>query len=161
MFWKRLCELCNKNNTNPSKVATDLGLSNATASKWKKGSIPNGITLDEIATYFNVTTDYLLCRTDTTAITQNETNIKFALFDTSEGITDEMLKEVKQYAEMVRVREENKRRHNIEQSKNDDNKYTRFVAARSKDGQSPMRTEKASKEAHEELINVPETDMDF
>lgn len=40
-------------------------------------------------------------------------------------------------------------------------KYIRFVAARSKDGQSPMRTEKVSKEAHEELINAPESDMDF
>lgn len=40
-------------------------------------------------------------------------------------------------------------------------KYTRFVAARSKDGQSPMRIEKVNKEAHEELINAPETDMDF
>lgn len=46
-------------------------------------------------------------------------------------------------------------------SENELEKYTRFVAARSKDGQTPMKTESVSKEAHEELINAPETDMDF
>lgn len=39
--------------------------------------------------------------------------------------------------------------------------YTRFVAARSENGQSPMRIEEASKEAHDDLANAPETDMDF
>lgn len=39
--------------------------------------------------------------------------------------------------------------------------YTRFVAARSENGQSSMRIEEASKEAHDDLANAPETDMDF
>lgn len=43
----------------------------------------------------------------------------------------------------------------------EEKKYIRFVAARSKDGQSPMRIEEVTKEAYEELINAPETDMDF
>lgn len=67
MFWERLLELCNQKKTNPSKVAADLNLSNATAVKWKKGSIPNGNTLELLSNYFGVTTDYLLglsdCRT--------------------------------------------------------------------------------------------------
>ena len=40
----------------------------------------------------------------------SENDIKFALFHGAEGITDEMYAEVKQFAEMVKLREENKRK---------------------------------------------------
>lgn len=107
MFWERLLELCSEKKTNPSKVAADLNLSNATAVKWKKGSIPNGNTLELLANYFGVTTDYLLGRSDFK--TNSDNDIKFALFNGAEGITDEMFEEVKQFAEMVRLREEAKK----------------------------------------------------
>lgn len=160
MFWQRLCELCEKNNTNPSKVATDLGLSNATATKWKKGSIPNGITLGEIATFFNVTTDFLLGRTDSPEI-KNESSIKSALFNDTENVTDEMLDEVKQFAEMVKLREEQKRKNKIMQSENNDEEIEVFFAARSKDNKVMPTTKKMKKSEWERLKNLPETDDDF
>lgn len=43
----------------------------------------------------------------------------------------------------------------------EEKKYIRFVAARSKDGQSPIRTEEVSKELYEDLLNAPETDLDL
>ena len=45
-------------------VARKVGLSNATATKWKNGAIPNGETLCAIADYLDCSVDYLLGRTD-------------------------------------------------------------------------------------------------
>lgn len=64
MFWKRFYELCVQRNTKPNIVCKKLNLSNATATHWKNGKIPNGETLQNLADYFGVTTDYLLGRTD-------------------------------------------------------------------------------------------------
>ena len=68
MFFFFFEELCEKNNTTPNKVAKDLGLSNATTTKWKKGATPQGKTLAKVADYFDVSTDYLLGKTDTAHI---------------------------------------------------------------------------------------------
>lgn len=43
----------------------------------------------------------------------------------------------------------------------EENKYIKFVAARSNDGQSPMRIEKGSKEQYEDLLNAPKSEMDL
>lgn len=60
MFWDKLLILCNSKNISPNKMCADLGLSNATATRWKKGSVPRGTTLVQIADYFNVSTEELL-----------------------------------------------------------------------------------------------------
>lgn len=60
MFWENFCKLCEKNGIKPNFVCKELGFSNATATKWKKGATPTGTTLSKIADYFLVSTDYLL-----------------------------------------------------------------------------------------------------
>ena len=60
MFYENLQRLCKDRRTSPSAVAVPLGYSKATASKWKKGSIPKMETLQNIADYFGVTIEYLL-----------------------------------------------------------------------------------------------------
>ena len=65
MFWDRLYHLCTKNNFKPNTVAKAIGLSTATATKWKNGSVPNGEALSKIADYLDCSVDYLLGRTDT------------------------------------------------------------------------------------------------
>ena len=60
MFWNKLLTLCSSKNISPNKLCSDLGLSNATATRWKKGSVPRGTTLIQIAEYFGVTTEELL-----------------------------------------------------------------------------------------------------
>jgi transcriptional regulator with XRE-family HTH domain len=60
MFWENYSNLCKKNNESPTGVAQKLGFTNAACSKWKKGTVPNGTTLQKIADYFGVTTGYLL-----------------------------------------------------------------------------------------------------
>lgn len=60
MFWDIYCDLCDDNGESPNGVAAKLGFSNATCTKWKKGSVPGGASLAKIAEYFNVGVDYLL-----------------------------------------------------------------------------------------------------
>lgn len=62
MFWDNFVSLCKAKNVSPTKVALDLELSNATTTRWRKGSIPQGKTLNRIADYFSVNVDDLLGR---------------------------------------------------------------------------------------------------
>lgn len=72
MFWERFHSLCKSHNATPYAVCTLLGFSNATAAHWKKGSIPNGDALCNVADYFNCSVDYLLGRTDSPNIDKKE-----------------------------------------------------------------------------------------
>lgn len=60
MFWDRFYMMCTVVGKSPNSVCKELGFSNATATKWKNGSVPKGETLKKIADYFQVSTDYLL-----------------------------------------------------------------------------------------------------
>jgi transcriptional regulator with XRE-family HTH domain len=60
MFWDKFVTLCSAKGISPNGVCADLGLSTATATKWKKGAIPRDTTLKKIADYFCVSTSYLL-----------------------------------------------------------------------------------------------------
>ncbi len=63
-FWERLYDMCARKGCKPNTVAKAIGLSSATATKWKNGSIPNGEALARIADELNCSVDYLLGRTD-------------------------------------------------------------------------------------------------
>ena len=41
-----------------------MGISSGSITKWRNGTIPQGSTLDKIASYFGVSTDYLLGKTN-------------------------------------------------------------------------------------------------
>lgn len=60
MFWQNLCKLCNENQTTPNTVCKALGLSSATATHWRQGSVPRDTTLRLVADYFGITPDDLL-----------------------------------------------------------------------------------------------------
>lgn len=60
MFWEKFVSLCAEKGVSPNSVCAELGLSNATATKWKNGAIPRNTTLKKVADYFGVTSDYLL-----------------------------------------------------------------------------------------------------
>ena len=73
MFWDNYSDLCKKSNKSPTSVSIELGFTNAACSKWKKGTTPNGKTLQKIADYFGVTTSYLLGETQQTTETPQPT----------------------------------------------------------------------------------------
>lgn len=94
MFWNIFFNLCTINNTTPTNVLNKLGKSNATATKWKNGTIPNGETLLELANYFNVSTDYLLGREE-----KSTTNINTATHSKFDNSTVIGVNNGKQYDE--------------------------------------------------------------
>ena len=61
MFFDIFIELCAAKGVSCTRAAKDIGLSNSITTKWKKtGATPGGETLDKVAAYFGVSTDYLL-----------------------------------------------------------------------------------------------------
>lgn len=63
MFYDRFKCLCDDVGVSCNKVATDLGLSNATPTAWKKRRLtPKGETIAKIADYFQVPIDFFLER---------------------------------------------------------------------------------------------------
>ncbi len=64
MFWDCYTSLCKLSGLSPNAVAKQIGVSNATCTKWKNGTIPNGETLIAISDFFDCSVDYLLGRTE-------------------------------------------------------------------------------------------------
>lgn len=98
MFWDRLYHLCTKNNFKPNTVAKAIGLSTATATKWKNGSVPNGDALYKIADYLDCSVDYLLGRTDTPQVVNLPEPLISTLLseyskNSDEFISDDFIKE--------------------------------------------------------------------
>lgn len=67
----RIKNLANSRGKSIVNVEADLGLSKNYLYKWKK-SAPNSTKLIEVADYFNVSTDYLLGRTEDPTVTLND-----------------------------------------------------------------------------------------
>lgn len=55
MFYDIVQDLCKRNHVSITKMALDIGLSNAAATSWKNGSVPRLETLQKIADYFGIT----------------------------------------------------------------------------------------------------------
>lgn len=64
IFYDRVSELCKDHGVSMAAVAREIGLSNSATTYWKRGSVPKGDTLQKLADYFGVSTDYLLGKTD-------------------------------------------------------------------------------------------------
>ena len=116
MFYDRFKQLCDQKGVSCNKAALEIGLSNATPTKWKKtGATPVGETLDRIAAYFGVTTDYLLGKENKKAPTENgersvsDDELKFALWGDCEDVSDEDLADVRRYAAFVRERKKDRK----------------------------------------------------
>ena len=59
-FYQRYIELCNKIGKSPSAVATEIGLTKPSVHRWKNGSNPTDATASKVASYFNVTVDFMM-----------------------------------------------------------------------------------------------------
>ena len=112
MFYDVFTSLCEKKGVSPNKALTDCKISRTSTAKWREGATPRGVTLQKLADYFGVTTDYLLTGEETKKAptdgerTVSDDEIKFALFGGDGEITDAMYDEVKRFAQMVKLREE-------------------------------------------------------
>ena len=71
-LFEKIKELCQKRGISINSLEETLGYSRNTIYSMKSKK-PNAERLQEIADYFNVSTDYLLGRTDNPAIANNDT----------------------------------------------------------------------------------------
>ncbi len=122
----RLKELREEKGLNMRQASFAIGLPYTTYVSWEKGERePNSESLIMLANFFDCSIDYLLGRSDKRFVSSSDEiaptisepkpalsddDIKFALWHGADGITDEMYEEVKQYAEMVQLREERKKK---------------------------------------------------
>ena len=60
MFYEKITELSAKKGMSVARMAQELGLSNATATKWRHGAKPYYNTLIKIAKYFDVDVEFLV-----------------------------------------------------------------------------------------------------
>ena len=104
MFWNIFVKLCNQRETTPTRVVRELGIPSGSVTSWKNGMTPRSTTVQKLADYFGVTSDYLLGKTDEESPTEEA--LKVALFGGTGEVTPEMWEEVKQFAEFVKKKHE-------------------------------------------------------
>lgn len=64
VFFDNFEKLCHEKKISTYKVATSIGLNRSIIARWKKGATPNGRILNELSSYFDVSVDYLLGKSD-------------------------------------------------------------------------------------------------
>lgn len=110
-YFDRIKELRKEAKLTQAQMAEYLGISQQGYALYESGKRKIDFeTLLKLGEYFDVSVDYLLKDEPSVQAEPTNEDIKFALFNGSEGITDEMFAEVKQFAEMVKLREETKRK---------------------------------------------------
>ncbi|UZQ85079.1 helix-turn-helix domain-containing protein [Thermoclostridium stercorarium] len=73
MLSERIKELRNEKGISQSALANHLGLTQQAIAKWEKGiAEPDSEMLKKIATFFDVSVDYLLGRTDIRKLNKND-----------------------------------------------------------------------------------------
>ena len=73
MFYRQLLKLCNEQNIKITPLIKSLDISQGNISRWKQGGMPSVEVLEKIASTLNVSTDYLLGKTDEKNSPTNET----------------------------------------------------------------------------------------
>ena len=64
MFYERFSALAKQQGTTVNAVVKELGLAKGSMTSWKGGTVPNAATVSKIASYLNVSADYLLGLSD-------------------------------------------------------------------------------------------------
>lgn len=97
MFYDVFTSLCEKKDVTPNRALTDCGISRTSPAKWREGATPRGVTLQKLADYFGVTTDYLLTGAETKKAPTSEgerevtdRQIKAAFFHGADMTEEEM-----------------------------------------------------------------------
>ncbi len=68
VFWRKYNELCDERGIKPRALATELGISAATVTKWVNDGMPHLDMITRIAEYFDVPIEYLINENDTPII---------------------------------------------------------------------------------------------
>ncbi|EHB6497107.1 XRE family transcriptional regulator [Enterococcus faecalis] len=111
-LFERISYLAKKQGLSVFDLAEKLNLSRNSIYSWKKSS-PKAETLEKVAEYFDVTTDYLLGRTDNPNSGNSEEDEITTFFrvnteDLTESEKDQLREELKEYLEFMKSRLKNK-----------------------------------------------------
>lgn len=111
-LFERISYLAKKQGLSVFDLAEKLNLSRNSIYSWKKSS-PKAETLEKVAEYFDVTTDYLLGRTDnpnSNNLEEDEITTFFRVNteDLTESEKDQLREELKEYLEFMKSRLKNK-----------------------------------------------------
>ena len=117
-LYENIMALCEERGIKGATLANATGISKGLLTDLKKGRRTgvSAATTQKIASYFGVSVGYLLGEeTERTPVeydkrSVSDDEIKFALFGGSGDITDAMYEEVKQFAAMVKLREDSKKK---------------------------------------------------
>lgn len=117
MFYDRFVYLCNQKGVSPSRAAIDAGISKSLVTKWKNNNAkdPSPDVIRKLSKYFNIAVSELLGEETEKAPSENgkrpisDDDIKFALFGGDGEITDAMFNEVKEFAALIKLREDMKK----------------------------------------------------
>ena len=87
-FFDRFTYLAQQKNESTTSLGTQLGFSKSTISQWRnRKSVPGGKSLDRLASFFDVSVDYLLGKSDIPNADKDltaEQTIKNAVFGTTD-----------------------------------------------------------------------------
>lgn len=114
-FYEKYLELCSKIGKTPSGAALEIGLSKPTVNRWKNGGGITDATAYKVASYFGISPDELTSETDVpspapsaAAPEQKEKAPQSAAERLTEGLDEESLKKLLEYAEFLKSRQEKK-----------------------------------------------------
>lgn len=85
-------------------VAKIVGITRQTVQKYESGVVSNipSDKIEDLAKALKTTPAYIMGWEDNEESNATDDDIKFALFNSKDGITDEMLDEVKEFAKFVK-----------------------------------------------------------
>lgn len=113
MFFDVYSELCKEKGVSPSRAAIEMGINKGTVSIWKnQGTNPQVLQLHKIASYFNVSVDYLLGKTDkktasavdADAVTFDD--FTFALYNETKELSDDKKQALLEMAQFFKQQQE-------------------------------------------------------
>lgn len=115
ILYERLTDLCAKKGITGYKMCKDAGIAMSTMTDLKMGRKKglNSETAAKLADFFGVSVNYLLGMADINPDRNqkeiSDDDIKFALFNGAQGISDEAYEEVKAFAEFVKQKYQKKK----------------------------------------------------
>ena len=112
MFFDIFNDLCKMRGISCKRAAEEIGLSNSITTKWKKtGATPGGDTLQKIASYFGVTTDFLLDKEKAPTVSDERidmSDIDVAFYGDYKELSDDDKATIRDLVRIMRQRRENK-----------------------------------------------------
>ncbi|WP_088815674.1 MULTISPECIES: helix-turn-helix domain-containing protein [Listeria] len=97
--FERIKQLCEQQKISISELERKLNFGNGIIRKWEKAA-PNSDKLQKVADYFNVSTDYLLLRTDNPYMNSEDTLAAHAI-DRNHKFTDKEIEDIKSYIDFI------------------------------------------------------------